>query len=381
MENFPLQNNNYTNINPKMLTLSTFQVAVLYVFYNHGSYFRAILDVLLKCIGVSTYLISGDKMSIVRCLNNLQKHKALITGKAYSRGKMYPSGFFIATNYIGFITAHPHFIQDYEIMILTTEKVFHELTDEDTADFLVEDDDSSEDTKTEEPAVPPSIISVCTRHGTYTDFYYNSHKLNVTGLQPKGNQEAIMNSILAHYRKFKRGTFFIQGPPATGKSSIGYLLAKELKAPFSHQLDPTLPGDSIYRWIQNMDLEDGQNTPCILVIEEADTMIRKIHNGNVEKNANIPTDVHDKTTWSNFLDDMVFYNNVILILTSNTPKKQLDALDPSYLRKGRISMVLEMTQSVLEDESSTSPPSPSAASVQESLQQPRAPSPALSSAA
>lgn len=358
-----------------MLTLSTFQVAVLYLFYNHGSIFRAILDILLKCIGVSTYLISGEKMSIVRCLNTLQKRKTLITGKAFARGKMYPSGFFIGTDCIGFIQAHPHFIQDYEIMLVTTEKVFHELTDETTADFLVEEDDSSNDTKTEEPAQQPAIINVCTRHGTYTDFYYNSHKLNVSGLQPKGDQEQIMNTILAHYRKYKRGTFFIQGPPATGKSSIGYLLAKELKAPFTHQLDPTLPGDSIYRWIQNMNHDDDQNAPCILVIEEADTMIRKIHSGNVEKNVNIPTDVHDKTTWSNFLDDMVFYTNVILILTSNTPKKVLDALDPSYLRKGRVSMVLEMTQSVLEDETTASSPSPSAASAQGSPVPPRAPSP------
>lgn len=353
-----------------MLSLSTFQVAVLYVFYNHSAIFRAILDVFLKCIGLSTYLISGEKMSNVRFLNNLQKRKALITGKAYARGKMYPSGFFIGTDCIGFITAHSHYIQDYEIMVLTTDKVFHELTDEDTAEFLVEEDES-EDGKMEEPATQPSIISVCTRHGTYTDFYYNSHKLNVSGLQPKGDQEYVMNSILAHYRKFKRGTFFIQGPPATGKSSIGYLLAKELKAPFSHQLDPTLPGDSIYRWIQNMSHDDDINAPCILVIEEADTMIRKIHNGNVEKNINIPTDVHDKPTWSNFLDDMVFYNNVILILTSNTPKKELDILDPAYLRKGRISMVLEMNNSVLEDETT----SLCASSGQASPERPRSPSP------
>lgn len=363
-----------------MLTLSTVQVAALYIFYNHGSILRAVLDVLLRFFGIGTYSISGDKLTTVRFLNNLQKRKCMITSKSHVRGRMYPSGFFIATDCIGFIKSHNWMIEEFAITLFATDKAFHEMVDEQTAEFIVEDD-LDEDTKSDDQPVQPSIISVFTRHGTYTDFYYNDHKINVSGIQPKGDQEMAMNAILTHYRKYKRGTFLLSGPPATGKSSVGYLLAKELKAPFSHQLDPTLPGDSIYRWIQNMSHDSDQNAPCILVIEEADTMIRKIHDGRVYKNERIPTDVHDKTTWSNFLDDMVFYNNVILILTSNTPKKELDALDPAYLRKGRISMTFEMNKSVLEDESTKLCSSPLVSSEKQFLELPRDPSPTLTSAA
>ena len=210
MENFQFKTITTLISTLKMISLSTFQVAVLYVFYNHGSIFRAILDILLKCIGIGTYSISGEKMTTIRLLQNIQKRKVLITSKAYVRGREYPAGVFMSTDCIGFIKPHSTFIDEFQITFLTSEKVFHELMDEQMADFLVEDDDSSEDGKTEEPAAQPAIINVCTRHGTYTDFYYNSHKLNVTGLQPKGDQEAVMNSILTHYRKFKRGTFFIQ---------------------------------------------------------------------------------------------------------------------------------------------------------------------------
>jgi hypothetical protein len=367
-----------------MLTLSTFQVGVLYIFYNHSDIFRAILDVLLRLIGIGTHGISGDKRSNVRFLQRLQKRKVLVTGKAHVRGKVYPAGFFVGSDCIGFIKPHNAFIEEFVITMLSSDKVFHEIMDEDTADFVVEDDVSEdgsaeEEKKQQQPTVQPQIIEVYTRHGNYTDFYYNSHKINVGGIQPKGDQEQTMNTILAHYKKYKRGTFFLEGPPATGKSSVGYLLAKELKAPFTHQLDPTLPGDSIYRWIQNMSHDTDQNTPCILVIEEVDTMIQKIREGRVMRNDHIPTDVHDKTTWSNFLDDMVFFNNVILILTSNTPKKVIDEWDSSFLRSGRISMALELSKSVLDD--TTALPSPCASAEQQSPEQPRAPSPTCPSVA
>jgi hypothetical protein len=368
-----------------MLTLTTFQVGILYIFYNHSDIFRAILDILLKIVGIGTYTVSGEKTAVIRVLHNLQKKKLLITGKGYTRGKLYPSGFIVGQDCVGFIKTHPWVFEEFIITLVCTEKVFHEITDEHTAEFIVEDTDSEDGSMEEDikqqAIVQPQIIEVYTRHGEYTDFYYHSHKMNVGSIQPKGDQEQTMNSILAYYKKYKRGTFFLEGPPATGKSSVGYLLAKELKAPFTHQLDPTLPGDSIYRWIQNMSHDNDQSTPSILVIEEADTMIQKIHTGNVLRNERIPTDVHDKTTWSNFLDDMVFYNNVILILTSNTPKKVIDEWDPAYLRKGRVSMVLEMNTSVLEDESTKSYPSPSVSSEQQSLEQPRVPSPTLPSVA
>ena len=108
-------------------------------------------------------------------------------------------------------------------------------------------------------------------------------------------------------------------------------------------------------------------------------MIQKIREGRVMRNDHIPTDVHDKTTWSNFLDDMVFFNNVILILTSNTPKKVIDEWDSSFLRPGRVSMALELSKSVLDEPNAS--PSPCASAELQSPEQPRAPSPTCPSVA
>jgi hypothetical protein len=39
---------------------------------------------------------------------------------------------------------------------------------------------------------------------------------------------------------------------------------------------------------------------------------------------------------------MVFYKGVVLILTSNTPKEDLDKMDESYLRSGKINKSYSM---------------------------------------
>jgi len=46
---------------------------------------------------------------------------------------------------------------------------------------------------------------------------------------------------------------------------------------------------------------------------------------------------------------MIFYKNVIFILTSNESKESLDALDPAYLRKGRIDATYEMLEELVLD--------------------------------
>ena len=67
----------------------------------------------------------------------------------------------------------------------------------------------------------------------------------------------------------------------------------------------------------------------------------------IVQNPKISTCVRDKSSWTTFLDDMVFHPNVILILTSNTPKKELDKLDTAYIRKGRIDLFYNMDTPIL----------------------------------
>jgi hypothetical protein len=103
------------------------------------------------------------------------------------------------------------------------------------------------------------------------------------------------------------------------------------------------PGDQIGYLINLMSSDSGDDdVPIIIVLEEADCIIQAIHKNTVILNKEVPTSVYKKTTWSTFLDDMIFYKNVILILTSNMSKDDIDSLDNAYLRKGRINASYSM---------------------------------------
>ena len=84
--------------------------------------------------------------------------------------------------------------------------------------------------------------------------------------------------------------------------------------------------------------------PIVIVLEEVDTLLTSIHGQEIIKHPEIPISVYNKSSWSSFLDDMIFYKHIIILLTSNTPKETIDNLDDSYLRKGRVHASFTMTQ-------------------------------------
>jgi hypothetical protein len=198
--------------------------------------------------------------------------------------------------------------------------------------------DSEEENKESEEQ---HSIQVFSRVGTYANFYYRSVKLDVSHIQPIGAQIPIVNNIVELYRTKGRATVFLHGVSCAGKSSVGYLVAKEIKGDFCHTFNPTDPGNTFSAMVQDT-RERGDDTPLVVVLEEVDVILRAIHANTIPLNPKVPTSVRDKGSWSTLLDDMIFYKNVICILTSNESKKKLDALDPAYLRKGRVDASYEM---------------------------------------
>lgn len=188
---------------------------------------------------------------------------------------------------------------------------------------------------------PPALvkIDVFVRKGTYKNFYYNKMKLDLSHIAPIGDQQEIVSKIACIYDKLGRATVFIDGVSNAGKSTIGFLLAKEMRGGYCHTFNPTEPGDHLTTLTMEHMFEDG---PLVLVIEEVDELLKKIYAGAVTINRDIPTLVHNKSTWSSFLDDMLFYKKVVLIMTSNTAKTDLDVLDPAYLRSGRVHAAFTM---------------------------------------
>ena len=115
------------------------------------------------------------------------------------------------------------------------------------------------------------------------------------------------------------------------------MIAKQINGVFCNTFNPSEPGDTLSNTISRIqDWDRDENVPIVILIDEVDIMLKKIHANEIKLNSHIPTLIYDKPTWSKFMDNMRFYKNIVLIFTSNTSKTEIDKLDTSYLRPGRI---------------------------------------------
>ena len=300
-----------------------------YIFYNlTPDYLFYLIYYFFK---IKKYIITGDKEltnSIMKKITNY----IFYTEVSHINGRNQPSGFFIGKKYYGYI----------EIKDGTTITLY---TKEDTYNSLMEQEIETEIKIEQVIQKPKNKINVFIRKGTYRSLYYSSMRLDLSHINPIGDQQQVIESIKTFYNKNERASIFIHGVTGAGKSTIGYLLAKELNATYCHTFNPTEPGDCLSNLMVDIRTQDD---PVVIVIEEIDVLIKKIDEG-IEKNGDIPIEIHNKTTWNNFMDDLIFYK-IILIFTSNTSKEELDKIDSSYLRKGRIDEYYYMDKAINNNE-------------------------------
>lgn len=285
---------------------------------------------LLYFVKVGYFIIQNDEEKIKRIFRFLEKN-TISTRISFQYGKVYPSGYFIGWGSAGYYTmGNRNEGSSSSVHIFTTRAFF---------DRLVANDEITLDTS--KPASDivkeKESITLYGRAGNYMSLYYTRRTLDVSDLVAQGDQVHILADIMKQYKKKGRATVFIQGICGTGKSTLGLLLAKELKGSFCHTFNPTTPGDSLHNLVREAeDFSDEDKKPLIVVIEEVNTLIRQIHANEIGLHKNIQTSVYNKSTYNTFMDDMMLYKNIVLILTSNESVEEVNALDPCYLRKGRV---------------------------------------------
>ena len=95
-------------------------------------------------------------------------------------------------------------------------------------------------------------------------------------------------------------------------------------------------------------MKTSNSRPGIVALEEADRIINAVHNQSIAKHKNIPIQTYDKSGWNMLLDDinLGYYPNLIFILTSNISPKDINLLDPSYLRSKRINLIFNLNDNV-----------------------------------
>jgi hypothetical protein len=300
------------------------------------------LMLLLKPFNIVMYRINYDTESYGNIINILEK-ESYLSASTLTRSKRTPTGFFFSKNAIGHIESPSAYnVNEFKITIITTLKYYQYLTQKDEVEFM---------SPPTEPVVTKSsdVVKVYQRHGIYSDFSYIYLKLSLKGLLPLPQQEPIVEDITSEFSNTNKLTVFISGIPCSGKSSIGYLLAKKIGAIYCHSFNPTDPGDTFSYLVSRIRRDDDLDkfVPIVVVLEEVDVILTKIHNGTLTLNDRVPTSVKDKSSWTAFLDDMFFYQNIIMVLTSNKSKEEIDELDPAYLRKGRIHQYHRMNTPII----------------------------------
>lgn len=298
------------------MELTTYQIAIGYFMYYVNPFYAFII--ILRMFNILYYSIHGDKDLMTPIIRKLSPYINTMYMKNLN-GRPQNDGYFWCKYAIGYINS-----QEDNLYILTRPSFYEKII-------------SSEELVKEVAPIVKSTenckIDMYLRKGSYKGLYYARFTIDIGHINPIGQQQDIVDDILSIYNKQQRATVFIHGVTGAGKSTIGFLLAKYTSGVYCHSFNPTDPGDNLTSLLMDIGTVE---TPIIIVLEESDIIIESIHHESIVKHIEMPTLIHNKTSWSTFLDDMVFYKGVMLVLTSNTSKEDIDKIDSSYLRDGRI---------------------------------------------
>jgi len=309
-------------------------------------YLTNILVFLLKFGNFYLYRLRYDADSHGNIIGLLDK-ETISSSIAIFKSRKIPSGFFVNRKAIGYIDASESYggMSDIKISILTTQNYFDYLTTR--KEIVVRGENEINEINTILKS-KISSIRIFNRYGIYSNICYSRLLLNLKNINPLPSQETIVNDIITEYKRKEQLVIFIDGIPCSGKSSIGYLVSKQLGASFCHTFNPTDPGDNFQNLITHIrDSSDTPETTIVIVLEEIDILLYNIHNQRLRQNEDVPTSVKDKSSWSSFLDDMFLYQNIILIMTSNKSKNEIDLMDTAYLRNGRVDLYYTMSTPII----------------------------------
>ena len=128
----------------------------------------------------------------------------------------------------------------------------------------------------------------------------------------------------------------IAGPSGTGKSQIAKQFAMAMGATFSDDFVPTHAGENFASLIKNV--KPTRSKPLVVLLDEGDKTFKRIHEGTVKEHEFFVTPVADKASHNTFMDRIGEHDNVFVIITMNSTFNEIDELDPSYTRCGRIDL-------------------------------------------
>jgi len=191
------------------------------------------------------------------------------------------------------------------------------------------------------PAPLKESLTIYERFGTYANAWFKKRLIKINSIVPRPEQQVIIDRIKIHHDEYGHSVVYLHGPPGTGKSIIGILLANMYKSAYCNTLKLWQPGDNLNCLYS--EVEPTATNPLILVFDEFDGPLKQIHVG-IPANPKFLIQTRDKSGWNQILDEIHIgmYPNLILLLTSNKTPEEICEMDPSYIREGRVDLIFEL---------------------------------------
>lgn len=290
-----------------------------------------VTSIVLSLIPLMYYGLTIYKIEDSNTITTIRKHIKL----AFIRNENYePSAFFIGWYYIGFI--HQKIGKesvDLHMYCICTTSQFKQL--EKKNDIVVKVDDK--------------IVELIELSGdTRWNRKYVKQSIPFNTLANTQQQE-IIDQIINFYNSNNVCVVMITGVAGTGKSTIAWIVARQLKGILCEDYNPTKAGCNILKLRKSA--EPSKEKPLIILYNEFDVNLEQVHQNKIVEHKFLTTEIYDKSTWNTFFDriEKKTRPNSILILTSNKTKEQIEKEcdgDNSYLRHGRVNLYFDMKEAI-----------------------------------
>jgi hypothetical protein len=302
-------------------------------------------------IGINLHKVSGYRLE--------QFRKDITIASIWNNDE--PEGWIAGRWFIGYIyrAESGRGNINYELYLVCTRRFYN------TRITKIEcpDEEESNDTKQKNTSKKKYINFYTLEGNAYWNRHYCNRPLEITKLEPLPIQTTIVDGLLENYNQRGYVVALLHGPPGKGKSMVPYFLAKLLlqdtntntntntntktpnktsKVSLVDTFNPFQPGDyfnSLYNKIS-----PAKDSPMIVVLEEIDLPLTKMHDSSLIPHRDIPTQITNKTDWNQFFDrfDRLQYPYVYFIMTTNKSATYFDELDSSYMRPGRVNIKCQL---------------------------------------
>lgn len=242
-----------------------------------------------------------------------------------------PDGWICGKWYIGYIkTTQSHKDNTAELFIFCSKDYFQR-----TIEMKHVDNNGKSNT-----------ITYYEREGSFWSLKYNSRPVELPNKPSRTHQTRAIDDVIDVFTEKGYCRTLLYGQPNTGKSWTAHFLCKKLLETHKEvylvdTFNPFEHGDSFSSLYNKIDPKPDK--PLVVLMEEIDINITKMHNQEVIQKEEIPVQIKNKGDWNAFLDrfDRDLYKNIIILMTTNQTKEYFDKLDESYMRSGRVDLKIQ----------------------------------------